>query len=286
MNPGEDPNQALGMSDLAYRKEMSWDQSYNDVYLLDLKTGKPKKVLEHWGSAGTTLSPGGKYLLYFDERSGHWFTHRISMEPRSTSPKSSNVSFQQENDTPEAAGSVRVAGLDGQRSLGPALRPVRHLGNQAGRHGSAHGDRRQGRKQQLVFRYRPLDPEERAIPATQPLLSATTDERTRATGFYRVGLSGAAAPAKVVMLDKAFGAPIRAKNAELFVSTLSRFDEFPDLWVSDTNFSDMQKVSNANPQQSAYVWGKSEIIEYVNADGKSSAPSSQAGRFDPRRSTR
>ena len=31
--------------------------------LLDLKTGKPKKVLEHWGSAATSMSPGGKYVL-------------------------------------------------------------------------------------------------------------------------------------------------------------------------------------------------------------------------------
>ena len=54
--------------------EMSWDQTYNDVFLVDLKTGKPQKILEHWGSAGTTLSPGGKYLIYFDERNGHWFT--------------------------------------------------------------------------------------------------------------------------------------------------------------------------------------------------------------------
>ena len=68
VNPGDDAARALGTSDLPYRMEMSWDTTYNDVFLVDLKTGRPQKILEHWGSSGTTLSPGGKYLLYFDER--------------------------------------------------------------------------------------------------------------------------------------------------------------------------------------------------------------------------
>src|SRR5437762_5139226 len=78
VNPGDDTARALGTSDLPYRQEMSWDQDYNDVYLLDLKGGQPKKILERWASNTTSLSPAGKYILYFDERSGHWFTYRVS----------------------------------------------------------------------------------------------------------------------------------------------------------------------------------------------------------------
>ena len=50
VNLTDDPAHALGMNDLPYRMEISWDQAYNDVYLLDIKSGKPQKVLEHWGS--------------------------------------------------------------------------------------------------------------------------------------------------------------------------------------------------------------------------------------------
>ena len=63
------------------------------------------------------------------------------------------------------------------------------------------------------------------------------NDRTRATGFYRIAsLATTAAPEKVVMLDKAFGPLTKAKAAETVVFTLSRFEEFPDLWVSDTTF--------------------------------------------------
>src|SRR5690606_35172710 len=55
VNPGDDLAQAIGMSDIPYRKELSWDQTYNDVFLLDLKTGKPTRVLERWSSNSTSM---------------------------------------------------------------------------------------------------------------------------------------------------------------------------------------------------------------------------------------
>ncbi len=69
---------------LAYRQEQSWDQTYNDVYLVDLKTGARRKVMDHMGS-GVTMSPGGKYLLYLRRlepalvRAGH--RERRAREP-------------------------------------------------------------------------------------------------------------------------------------------------------------------------------------------------------------
>ena len=71
-----------------------------------------------------------------------------------------------------------------------------------------------------------------------------------------------------MMVDKQVGAPTKAKNADVVVFTEQTFDEFPDLWVSDTNFASPQKVSNANPQQAEFVWGKAEKIKYINGDGK------------------
>ena len=78
VNPGDDPARAIGTSDLPYRMEVSWDQTYNDVYLVDLKTGKPQKVLEHWGSAATHAVAGREVrpLLRRDERSLVHVPHR------------------------------------------------------------------------------------------------------------------------------------------------------------------------------------------------------------------
>lgn len=282
VSPGADPGRAIATSDLPYRMELSWDQNYSDVFVLDLSSGKPQRVLEHWGSNATTMSPAGKYVLYFDERNGHWFTYRVADGVRANLTEKVNARFQQENDTPDLPGPYGTAGWTADdRSVllydKFDIWEVRPDGT-----GARMITNGEGHKRDLVFRYRSLDPDEKTIPTNKPLLLATTDDNTRATGFYRVNFTGTAAPEKVVMLDKAFGAPIKAKKTETVVFTVSRFEEFPDLWLSDTSFRDMRKVSNANPQQADYVWGRSELIEYINADGKKlRAILTKPDNFDP-----
>jgi dipeptidyl aminopeptidase/acylaminoacyl peptidase len=283
VNPGDDPSLAVGTSDLPYRMEMSWDQSYNDVFLVDLQSGKPTKVLEHWGHAGTMLSPGGKFVLYFDENNGHWWTYRVADGARTNLTAKLDVRFQQAFTTPDLPGPYGTGGwtADDQSVLlydEFDIWDVKPDGS-----GSRMITSGEGRKQSLMFRYRSLDPEERTVPTNKPLLLSTTHERTRATGFYRAAFNAGAAPEKIVMQDKAFGAPTKALKAETVVFTMSRFEEFPDLWVAgDTTFKDMKKVSNANPQQAQFVWGRSELIEYINGDGKKlRAILTKPENFDP-----
>jgi dipeptidyl aminopeptidase/acylaminoacyl peptidase len=125
-----------------------------------------------------------------------------------------------------------------------------------------------GRNEKLIFRYQKLDPEEEKISADQPLLLSARDDDTKATGYYRVSLSRETNPVEIVMVDKAFGGLIKAEDADTLAFTLQTFEEFPDLWISDVDFAGMKKVSDANPQQKDYLWGKPELIHYRNADGQ------------------
>jgi dipeptidyl aminopeptidase/acylaminoacyl peptidase len=68
-------------------------------------------------------------------------------------------------------------------------------------------------------------------------------------------------------MDKRLGGMLKAKDADAFAFTLERFEEFPDLWTSGPDFTDMRRASDANPQQALYIWGRAELIDYVNADG-------------------
>ena len=263
-----DASTALGTSGLPYAQEISWDQTYNDVYLVDVKTGQRRKVIDRAG-AGASKSPAGKYVLYFDRDQQDWFTYRLSDGARVNLTETLPVKFvQEDHDTPNLPGPYGSAGWtanDASVILYDQFDLWEIKPDGTGARMITNGE---GRRQGLVFRYRSLDPEQRAIPAGAPLLLNAVNDRTKASGFYRVAYSGAAAPAKLVMLDKAFGAPIKARNGDRLVFTLSRFDEFPDLWVSDTNFAKMERVSNANPQQEEYNWGKAELIDYINADGR------------------
>ena len=281
VNPGTDPNRAIGTSSLPYEKEISWDTTYNDVSLVDLKTGARRKVLEHFNGSAT-LSPGGGYILYFDEKGGNWFTYRIADGAKTNLTERVPVKFFDEgHDTPDLPPSLGSAGwTDGDKSV--LLYDQFDIWEV---HPDGTGARMitngEGRRQHLIFRYRPLDPEVRTVQTTKPLLLSAINDDTKASGYYLVNFT-AGSPEKMIMLDKRIGPATKAKNADVIVFTEQRFDEFPDLWVSDINFSAPKKVSDANPQQSQFVWGKSEIIHYINGDGKVlSATLIKPDNFDP-----
>jgi dipeptidyl aminopeptidase/acylaminoacyl peptidase len=283
---GENAVQALGVSNVPYRQLASWDGNYDDYYLVKLADGARQKILEkeHFGA---TVSPGGNYILYFDEDDDHWYTVRVSDGRKTNVTKGLGVKFQSEtDDRPEHPTPYGQAGwTDGDTSV--LLYDRYDIWDV---HPDATAPRMLtaglGRKQQTVFRYSRTEPatavnqepgeeagpqrqaEQPVISTARPLLLSAVDERTKASGLYRVSFTGNAEPAKVVMLDKAFGVPIKARNADVYVFTLSRFEEFPNLWTSSGAFTDMAKVSDANPQQAQFNWGKSELVEYVNADGK------------------
>ena len=296
VNPGNDAVvRAMGTSDVPYQQELSWDATYSDLYLVDLKTGNRRKILEHHNGAAS-LSPGGNYVLYFNEPSGDWFSYRIADGTRTNLTDRLPVKFFDEgHDTPSLAPSLGSAGwTESDKSVllydQFDIWEIRPDGT-----GARMVTNGEGRKQHLIFRYRQLDGEgppaggrgggaavARPIPSNKPLLLATTHDDTRASGFYRASLTGTTPPEKIMMVDKQVGPTIKAKDADVVVFTEQRFDEFPDLWVSDTNFSSPKRVSTANPQQTEYVWGKSERIKYVNADGKTlNAILIKPDNFDP-----
>ncbi|MBE3112088.1 MAG: S9 family peptidase [Acidobacteria bacterium] len=264
----EDAKVALGSSDLAYRQLVSWDQSYEDIYVVNVNDGSRKKVLEKTPN-GARLSPGGAWLFYFNNSDNAWYAYRIADAKTFNLTGKLGVSFDQEVwDSPSEPGPYGTAGwTDGDKSLlvydrydiweiSPDGAKSRMITNGV------------GRRDKLVFRYSRLDPEKTTIPASGPLALQASNEKTRATGAYRVDLAAPTAdPVKVVWMDKLFGGLQKSKNADVYVFTQQRFEEFPDLWVSGPDFSSARKVSQANPQQSEYNWGRAELIEYANADG-------------------
>ncbi len=263
----EDMKTALGSSGLAYRQLVSWDQSYNDFFLVDLANGSRKKVLEKFPGR-VSISPGGRYLLYYREDDKAWYAYDIDGSRSVNLTSKLGVKFFEEDwDTPDDPQAYGFAGWTADdRSVLLYDRfdiwEVKPDGADA-----RCATRGAGRRDQCVFRYRPLDREEKAVPSKTPLLLAATDDRTKASGFSRLTLEGDAEPARAYMADKQVGGLQKAKLADVYVFTQQTFAEFPNLWVSGPGFDDLKKASDANPQQSEYVWGRSELITYANNDG-------------------
>ncbi len=278
----EDSKIAIGQNSLPYRMLVSWDQGYSDVYLVNLADGSRKKVLEKFPS-GVVISPGGQYLLYYDEAGRNWYTYRILDGKTFNLTEKLGVNFfNEETDTPSEPGPYGNAGwVEGDKAVliydKYDIWEVKPDGS-----GARLATAGIGRKNSVVFRYSRLDPEERTIPAAKPLLLAAMDDTTKGTGFYRVSLGSAAPPEKIIMMNKLMSGLRKAKDAEVYLFTIQTTAEFPNLWTSGPGLWDMKKVTDANPQQSEYVWGRSELIKYLNADGKwLDAILTKPDNFDP-----
>jgi dipeptidyl aminopeptidase/acylaminoacyl peptidase len=265
----EDAKVAVGSSDLPYRQLISWDQGYEDVYVVNVNDGSKKKVLEK-SASGARLSPGGAWLYYYQSDGDDWYAYRIADGKAFNLTAKLGVSFADEtHDSPNDPRPYGVAGwTDGDKTLLVYDRyDIWEISPDGAK--SRMATNGMGRRDKLVFRYLRLDPDKPAIPAAGALILRTLNEKTLATGAYRVDLAAATAdPVLIVMKDKTLGALEKAKNADVYVHTEQRFDEFPDLWVSGPDLAAARKVSLANPQQAEYLWGRAERIEYTNADGK------------------
>ncbi|MGE5357790.1 MAG: prolyl oligopeptidase family serine peptidase [Bacteroidales bacterium] len=280
----DDGNTAIGVSDVPYKMLVSWDSSYSDYYAVSLADGSRRKLVEK-SRNGAALSPKATYLLTFDAGDYSWYSIRVADGKKTNLTAKLGVHFEDESgDTPEPQRAHGSAGwTEGDKSVllydEFDIWEVNPDGT-----GGRMITRGLGRKTHVVFRHVRLDAAagptaagrraagggaDEAISPTKPLLLSAVNDVTKASGFYRLAsLSASTDPSKLVMMDKSLGGVLKAKNAEVYVHTEQRFEEFPNLWLSDATFANAKKISDANPQQANYLWGRSELIDFNDTDGQ------------------
>ena len=68
----QNSNTAVGISNLQYRLMSSWEYpGYVDVYLIDVQTGKRRRVFKKL-QGRLRLSPSGNHLVWFDGQKQTW----------------------------------------------------------------------------------------------------------------------------------------------------------------------------------------------------------------------
>jgi dienelactone hydrolase len=252
-----------------YGQRVSWDTSYQDVYVADTRSGQVRKLLT---DVRTSVSPStdGRYLLELG-RDGHYYCHDVLADRTVCLTEGLGVSFDDERwDKPALPRSYGTAGWakgDAYVWIYDRFDIWRMKPDGTERVCMTGGF---GRENQLRLRRMRLDREERHIdPAARMLLSAF-DEQTMASGFYRYDPEGDGNGLQQLVLKHAsFGRSVIASKDQkrLFVK-ISRFDVSEDLWTCDADFNGMKRLSNANPQQSEFRWGKAELVDWRGLGGQ------------------
>ena len=266
VTPSEDGLVAIGVDDQPYRRENDYSDRRSDFWLLNTTTGERTRMVQR--AAGTpTLSPDGKHAAYYT--GGHWWVLSAATKTVTNLTGSLPVAFHNElHDTPGSPTSYGHAGwtADSRHFLVYDRYDLWALSPGAPARNLTEGE---GRKQQLQFRLvRPrTDPRRRHLDPAETLLLRAESERTRQTGFYRDSFAGDAPPRKILLAAKNFRAPVQAKDADVLLLSASTFTEYPDLLITNSTFTKLDKVTRANPQQSQLAWGSAELMPFTNLNG-------------------
>ena len=123
-----------------------------------------------------------------------------------------------------------------------------------------------GAKDKISFSVVDIDREEDGIDGTKPLFFSMFADDTKGTGYARREPTG---EFKVLAFDdKAISGLRRAPGTDRVAFVMQRFDESPNAFISNDQFSAIKPVTKTNPQLGNYYWPKSELVNFKSRWGK------------------
>jgi len=258
---------SLGFDNRPYLKMTSWiGQWYNDVYLVNRKTGEKKLIIPKLAGA-TSLSPGQQFVAWYNVQDSAWYAYSVKAgKSLNLTGKIPHPFYNVLNDVPNMAPPYGMAGWTKKGQLVVYDRYDLWQLDPSGKTSPINLTSGIGRKENLRFRFVKIDKDAQHLPDNM-LLSAF-QLRNKKAGFYALNLKKGRL-SRLVLDDFAYSRPLKAKNAPEIIWRKESFRVYPDLHVSNLKFSDAKKISNANPQQKDYLWGTVKLVHWVTFDGDS-----------------
>ncbi len=256
---------AVGFDNRDYEPLSNMDgRRYQDVYVVDLKTGARKLAVKknRWNSGP---SPDGTHFLYYDD--GQFFTYDMAAGKAYNITEKVPTSFvDAEDDHNVVKPPTNIVGWtkDGASVL---LSDDWDIWNVPVHGGQATNLTVNGKKDRIRYQTRfRIDPEEKGIDLSQPVYVRTYGEWTKKSGIARIdgGKSGAKA---LAWDDASYGALMKAKKADVWLYSRDT-DQDSGYYLADAQLANGKKITDANPQQKDFLWSSgSKLIEYTSAKG-------------------
>lgn len=264
---GPDGRHLVGSDGRAYEREVAWDGRYADVWLVDGASGARTQVLERL-RGNVQNSPGGRYLIWFGPDSRWWTLDVATGERRDLTGQLGVPFHRHDDDHPEPDAAYGLAGWteDDDAVLLYDEFDVWQVSPATG--AALCVTDGFGRQQRLRLRLQPLPREDDRPWLDRELLLAATDVDTMAEGFFADALGRQQKPQRLVLEDANFGDVTRPRRSDRLFFTRGTFAVFPDLWTAAADFSGQRRLSDANPQQRDYRWGRAELVRWVDGDGR------------------
>ncbi len=261
----------LGTDNQPYERQTSVDGiQRRDLYLTDARTGTRTLVRKALRGA-SSLAPDGRTVLFWDD--GNFHAYDVATKVVTNVTGGAPVSFvDTEDDHNVDRPSTNIVGWskDGRFALVSDNYDVWRIG-MAGK--SWANLTVNGRTERIRYTRRiSTDPRERDIDLTKPVFMAAMQSRTKKEAIVRIDPAKAGAVVVTGWRD-ARHAPMKARDADVWLSSIQSATRFPDYWrvsFGAGGISDSVRLSDANPNMNGVAWSAgSRLVSYVTEKGDS-----------------
>ena len=257
----------LGYDNNAYERKTSLDGiQRRDAYVVNPRTGERKLVKKELRSFAQ-MSPDGRHLLFWDD--GNYHVQNIASGAVVNVTKNAPVSFiNTEDDHNVDRPPTQVMGWskDGNAVLISDNWDMWKVPITGSGHVNltVNGKATKTRYQRRIN----TDPRERGVDLTKPIHMVAMQELTKKEAFVRIDPAKPGATVQGGWKDARIS-PMRARDAEVWVSTIQTFARYPDYWRV-TWGGDSIRLTDANPNMNGIAWSPgARLVNYVSDKGDS-----------------
>ncbi len=251
-----------------YQKAATWNgESLKDLIVFDTES-KTTNLISSAESGNPRFSPGGRYIYWWSRPDSIWKTFDTEKSIIGYLGLWSISKFHdEENDVPALADGYGLAGW--LKNDEAAIVYDRYdLWKLNPQDAFSYVSLTNGRPTNTVNRWIDTDPDDDTIDDKQSLLLHQFNETTRTESYAWLDMTSG-------QINKSLGGEfsltqnvLKSKKTNLYIFTKEDFSTFPDLQLSNTDFKNSVRVSDANPQQKDYGWGSNKLFSWTNYRGQ------------------
>lgn len=258
----------LAIDDQSMRMSSTWDgfPFPKNVYLVNQKTGQRKEIGNSL-RANPGMSVGGKYAYWFNVVDTAWFAYPVEGKGLIKLTHNKTVPFYDElNDRPMLPNSYGAMGW-AKNDEYLYIYDRYDIWQVDPNNPNNKKNLTNGRDQKITYRYVRLDRENPAIDPKSDWVLHYFDHKDKSSGYVRLN-SKSAQLTPLIGGDYRYSRRIRkAKNANQLIFTKENFQDFPNLEITNLDFKNPKKISDANPRQKEYAMGTIELVKWIDLNG-------------------
>ncbi len=256
----------LGIDENPYKRSQSWIQpEQKDIYSINYKNNS-RTLIAEGVQFNEAISPTGNFITWFESSDSSFYIYNNQTGIKTQLTQNSSVKYYDElNDVPNIPNPYGLAGwtTNDEYVLVYDRFDVWKLQS---RGGSEPVKLTNGRESNTVYRIQKINYDSANIGLDEQILIKGINESNWMEEIWSATVNKGLQN-KLINLDNKFVSLIKAKKSDKVVFQKSSYTEFPDLWKSDMSFTNIAKISDANPQQKDYNWGTVEQVYWKDSTG-------------------